>query len=143
MGAAVAGSRKLAGLIEVEAIGEAVAAEDVVEHCKAGITCLLRREQPIERSAGGIVGREDQRELGQVRSEPEMRAAVEEEHGTELGLALAAATMVMTVVLFRTEAFGSEPGADRLAAEVDGKLLGQGFGEVGEVEVEALFAVNA
>jgi hypothetical protein len=72
-----------------------------------------------------------------------MRAAIEKEHGTELGLALAAAAMVMTMVLSRTEVFGSEPAADGFAAQVDSELLGQSLGEVGEVEVEAVFAVDA
>ena len=51
--------------------------------------------------------------------------------------------MVMALVLFWTQAFGSEPAPDGFAAQADGKLLGQGLGEVGEVEVEAVFAVNA
>jgi hypothetical protein len=53
-----------------------------------------------------------------------VRAAIEKEHGAELGLALAAAAMVMTSVLFRTEVLGSEPAPDGLAAQVDSELIG-------------------
>jgi hypothetical protein len=51
--------------------------------------------------------------------------------------------MVMAMVLFGTEVLGSEPAADGFAAQVDGELIGQCLGKVGEVEVEAVFAVDA
>ena len=124
MGAAVAGSRELAGSVEVHAVGKTVAVEDVVKHLEAGVTCLLRCEQPLQWPAGGIVGAEDQGQHGEVRSEPRVRATIEKEHGAELGLAFAAAAMVMTVVLFRTEVLASEPAADGLAAQVDSELIG-------------------
>src|SRR5512136_2007677 len=72
-----------------------------------------------------------------------MRATIEKEHGAELGFALTAAATVMTVVLFRTEVLASEPAPDGLAAQVDSELIGQCLGELGEVEVEAVFAVDA
>ncbi len=81
--------------------------------------------------------------MGRVRPEPGVGAAIEKEHDAELGFAFAAAAMVMTMVLLGTEVLGSEPAANGLAAQVDGELIGQCFGEVGEVEVEAIFAVDA
>ena len=72
-----------------------------------------------------------------------MRAAIKKEHGAKPGLAHAAAAMVMALVRCWTQAFGSEPRADGFAAQGDGEFIGQGLGEVGEVEVEAVFAVDA
>jgi hypothetical protein len=77
MGAAVAGSRNLAGFVEVQAIGEAVTSEDVVKHLETGITRLVRCDQPLQWPAGGIVGRKHQSQHGQVRPEPKVRAAIE------------------------------------------------------------------
>ena len=71
-----------------------------------------------------------------------MRAAVEEQHHAEARLAFSAAAVLMAVVLFGAETFGSKPESDGLAAELDGEFLGQGLGEVGEVEVEAVMLVD-
>ncbi len=70
-----------------------------------------------------------------------MQAAVEEQHHPEARLALTEAAMVMVMVLLWTERFGSESGPDGLAAQVDRKLIGQGLGEVGEVEDGAFLTV--
>ncbi len=62
MGAAVAGSVKLAGAVEVEALGQAVATADVGEHFEAGIACLLGYKEPLQGPAGGVIGGKDESE---------------------------------------------------------------------------------
>jgi hypothetical protein len=52
------------------------------------------------------------------------------------------AAVAMPAVRFGAEAGGAEPAADGFAAQIDGKLVGQGLGEVREVEVEAVIAVD-
>jgi len=52
------------------------------------------------------------------------------------------ATVVVTRMFSWTESLGSEPTPGGFATEVDGELIGQSLGEMGEIEVEAVPTVE-
>jgi len=119
-----------------------VAAEDVVEGLEAAVKGFLGLKEAVERHSSGIVGGEDKGKRWPVFSEPAVGAAVEEEHLAELSAAFPPPAVLGELMSGWAELGVAEPVTDGLVAELDGVFFGQGFGEVGDVVVIELVAVE-
>ena len=139
---AMAGSGELTGSVEVQDSGQAMLAEDVVEGLEASVEGFLGIEEAVERFPGGIVGGEDEGGFGSVFPKPGVWAAVEEEHLAELSAALSSSAVNGGLVSGWPELGAAEPVANRLIAKLNAVFIGQGFGEVGDVVVVELVAVE-
>ena len=92
-------------------------------------------ELAVEWLTGGIVAAEQETDGSVLRTEPGMRAAIEEEECTELFPARTAATMTAQVTGGRALTDGPEPAAPSFGTTFELVIFGQGIGKMSNVIV--------